>query len=355
MKQKSLNRNVTRRSLLRGAASATLFAVVGTSAAGTAVANNETSFDLIAGGGDGVGTNVGSVKLSCDGSNLSFAIETTGWWCLTETHVHVADTVDGVPTTGSGNPIVGHFDHNEKHDCVTTVGDSLPVPSNDGTVVVAVHAVVETVDTLDYFAQQLPSSATISVAFPGGDSYFNLTVSGGTVVNGLYDSFCVDTDRTISPGATYTAQVYSSYESLPAGLIENPQNLDLVNYIINQGWVGTTSAGGYGTYTYGDVQRAIWTLVDDEVSGAGLGSWNQNRVNEILADTQANGEGFVPGCGDYLAVIFVPGNNQYIIGQVVVGTFPVPCEYREETAWAKGTEFGGKSWAMYVQYSCNNS
>ncbi|KAB1188658.1 MULTISPECIES: hypothetical protein [Haloferax] len=347
---------LTRRTVLRSAATGTLLTAVGVGTAGTAAANGGTTVDLIADNGDGSGPVVGSVSISDDGMDLSITIETDGYWCLTETHVHVADSVGDVPAAGNGNPIPGRFDYSGSHDCVTSVPYTIPIPSpNDGTLVVAVHTVVETFGTLDYFAQLLPSTASVRVAFPGGDSYFNLTVSNAGSLDGTYDSFCIDTDRTISPGATYTADVYSSYESLPSGIVEFPENLDLVNYIINQSWPGKTSPGGYGTYTYGDVQRAIWTLIEDELSASGLGSWSQDRVNEILADAQANGEGFVPGCGDYVAVIFVPGNSQYIIGQVVLGSYPVPCEFREETAWGDGPDFAGRNWATYIEYTLSGT
>jgi hypothetical protein len=161
---------------------------------------------------------------------------------------------------------------------------------------------------LNNFAAALPGQVQFRVTYPvaGGEAYFPHVYVTGAPLTGDFDGWCVDTDNVIYQNTSYTANVYSSYEDLPAGLVEKPYNFDLINWILNQGFVGQTSPGGYGTYTYGDVQRAIWTLIEDQNSTSGLGSWNQNRVNEILAGANANGEGFVPDCNDYIAVVLQP-------------------------------------------------
>ncbi|MEQ9481687.1 SdrD B-like domain-containing protein, partial [Coleofasciculus sp. F4-SAH-05] len=194
----------------------------------------------------------------------------------------------------------------------------------------------------------LPNELTFSIKLDAGSdpdaSYLDITVkdSPGTenVLEGMtFDGYCIDTDRGISPNRDYTAKVYSSYESLPdeligTGLIEKPENFDLVNWILNQGFEGQASTGN-GTYTSGDVQRAVWSLLDDQQSNGGgtLGAWEQARVDEILDLAQDNGEGFVPEY-DYttifgeqvigkMGVILVPDsnndglpNNQIVIAEV---------------------------------------
>jgi hypothetical protein len=149
-----------------------------------------------------------------------------------------------------------------------------------------------------------------------------MTVSGGTNLDGVHDSFCVDSAHRIDFGVDYTAAVYSSYETLPAGTVLYPENLDLVNWLVNQGFVGTASPGGFGTYTYGDVQRAIWVLTGDHLTDFGLGPWDPNRADEIVAAAQAMGEGFEPGCGDLVAVVMVPGG----FAQVTIALIELPCE-----------------------------
>lgn len=141
----------------------------------------------------------------------------------------------------------------------------------------------------------------------GGSSYLDLVVQpAGTPV---YDAWCVDLDKTITPGTLYTATVYALDDVAAAGLFDRPDapdNLDLVLYILNQDYPGKNSPNGYGIYTYGDVQRAIWQLVEDTQSTGGLGVWNQLRVNEILAEAAAAGEGYTPGCGDTTILFLKP-------------------------------------------------
>jgi hypothetical protein len=81
-----------------------------------------------------------------------------------------------------------------------------------------------------------------------------------------------------------------------------------VNWIINRGFYGLSSTYGE-TYTGGDIQRAIWTLIENANSTSGLGSYSQCRVNEIIAAADAGGDGFEPGCDEYVALIQNPCGN----------------------------------------------
>ncbi|MGF1535403.1 MAG: SdrD B-like domain-containing protein [Elainellaceae cyanobacterium] len=176
-------------------------------------------------------------------------------------------------------------------------------------------------------------------------SYFDLTISDSSgQLDGVYDSFCLDTDRFLgfegydfnNDGDTtdsgivdpilgrireldpieFSAQVYSSYEALPAGLIEKPENLDLINWIINQDFVGQASSSGE-VFTVADVQQAIWQLADNDAGvtegdpflDALFDGFDNARIAEIVTAAQSNGEGFVPGFGQKVAVILVPDGN----------------------------------------------
>jgi len=322
---------------------------------GGALANGACTHDLLA----GQFTDVGCVTVSndCDYIYVKLAVDEPGWR-MTEVHIDVQLDRDDVPQTKAKNPKVGKFEVSEELDApATEYLATFPTVSGENTYVVMAHAVV-CYDTLIDVEDSLPSAVTIKVKYPygGAPSYFETTISGGTDIDGTYEGWCVDTDHTIGQGS-YTAQVFSSYESLPTGLIEYPENLDLVNWILNQGYVGTTSPGGFGTYTYGDVQRAIWALIEDGQSTSGLGQWNGNRVNEILTAAHASGEDFYPGCGDVIAIVLRPVNTnggttgQVTIAQVTLAELPVECESTCETAWGDGTDFGGSSWAMYIGYT----
>jgi hypothetical protein len=119
--------------------------------------------------------------------------------------------------------------------------------------------------------------------------------------------------------------------------------------------VGQPSTCG-GIYTYGDVQRAIWELIDDVPATGGLGPWSQCRVDKILAAAEANGEGFMPGCDDLIAILLAPTDGcqslQVVITQVTLISVGAPCIpiYQDETAWGDGFDFPGKNWAMHFTY-----
>jgi hypothetical protein len=311
----------------------------------------------------GQNTVVGTVTVESDGVSLYVTYDITeDDWYLTETQLYAGKKAPKKAAPGRFPYKHGGLDFVLSDAYVIPLAE-LGVSSGD-EVYIAAHAVVQ--EFLGYadpdlgaFSAALPQGTVdMTVAFPGGDSYFNTTISGGGELDGVYNGFCVDTSRTISPGQTYTADVVSSYDPAAATLVDKPENLDLVNYIVNQGYVGQTSPSG-GSYTYGDVQRAIWGLVDDSQSTAGLGSWSQARVDEILADALANGEGFVPECDGSVAVILNPiredGSTgaQITIAQVTFAEVGIGCEplYQDETAWASGMAFEGNGWAMYFTYT----
>lgn len=130
----------------------------------------------------------------------------------------------------------------------------------------------------------------------GAPSYFDATLQT-PIGPMIYDAWCVVTDLQFKENTTYTGAVFEPGDPAIASLIDYPENLDLVVYILNQKYPRTPSPSGLGTYTYGDVQLAIWTLVDENTSVSGLGSYKEERVNEIVTDARMYGEGFVPECG----------------------------------------------------------
>ena len=322
--------------------------------------------DLIASGGNEKSAmDVGDVLVWNDGDTLyvKYVITETEW-CITETHLQVAMLPGDIPQKND-NPIPGKFEENDEHDCVQEVLYTYDLTARgwniDDELSIAAHAAVADIfgnidANLDNFAANLPEQVTMSVQYPysGGLAYFPVTTITGDPLTGIYEGWCVDTDNVIYQNTNYTANVYSSYEELPAGLVESPENLDLANWIINQGFVGQPSSGCSGNYTYGDVQRAIWALIKDQQSTSGIGPWSQCRVDEILAAAYTNGEGFVPECGDQVAVVLEPVGGQQVItiAQVtLVGITGecIPVQY--ETAWGAGIDFPGKNWATYFTYT----
>ncbi len=303
---------------------------------------------------------VGNVTVTSDGTDLHVVYDLSDLdWSITEVHFYAGDE----PPTKAAP---GQFPYTFEYLNTQSFEFDIPLAEvdldGDGCLFFAAHAVVYEVigfdpPDFDGFAGALPGQVTMQVSYPstGDPSYFETTVSGGTVLDGTYEGWCIDTDHTIGQNTPYTADVYSSYEDLPDGLVEFPENLDLVNWIVNQGFVGQPSACG-GEYTYGDVQRTIWTLIDDQNSTSGLGPWSQCRVDEILAAASAGGDGFVPGCFDVIAVILVPVNGQQItIAQITLAGVDLPCDPilgdGNETAWGGGQCPFKQGWGSYFRCS----
>ncbi|MHC4435762.1 MAG: hypothetical protein ACYS3S_00265 [Planctomycetota bacterium] len=306
----------------------------------------------------------------------------------TKIHIHFAPSVNEIPHTSKGNPILGLFEYNiPVTDPYQTIYD-IPVEFD---VVGAIHLSVYRYGGIEGFNFWLPNDqVTLRIVdYPsaGDPSYFKLKITNGGFISeydmgygsGIYEGWCVDVDHTIGLNVNYPAYLYSSYETLPSwvvgpGKLEYPENLDLVNYLVNTFEVGQlvqpmnadcTPRINPGTgqpyppepLTYGDIQRAIWSYVDNNQSTSGLGPWSQYRVNAILCEVDANGEGFIPTCEDKVVFIVIPTGTpgsfsyQLVIGQPVIGTIAVECTSAGGTAWGDGkygANFpGARQWGTY--------
>jgi len=277
-----------------------------------------------------------------------------------KTHLAVATSLNDIPQA-NGNAVPGKFKPNSREYNPGVPSDQYIVSlSSVGAVpgdklFIAAHAVVKKLGGLAGLELGLPATATVSVTYPviGGPSYFpTVTVTNDGHLNGAYNGWCVDTDHVIYENTPYVANVYSSYENITGlGLVEYPQNFDLVNWILNQNYIGKPSACG-GNYTYGDIEYAIWSLIDDQTATSGLDGWSACRAAEIVAAAQASGEGFEPGCGQEVAVLLAPIDNaQVIIAQVIFAELDVPCSSESETARGDGFGFPGKNWSTYFTFT----
>ncbi len=88
----------------------------------------------------------GTVTVGNDGTYLYVVFDTSDGWTLTETHVAVSTTVDGIPQTKTGNPIPGQFDYSAEHQnattyvCVIALSDLGLQPGS--SIVIAAHSIV---------------------------------------------------------------------------------------------------------------------------------------------------------------------------------------------------------------------
>ncbi len=154
----------------------------------------------------------------------------------------------------------------------------------------------------------LPEEVTVQFPrFPvaGDETYLpSLIVSGGTSLDDEYQGWCLDKRGGVWLGS-YHAYVHNSCCDDLTGIIEIPANIDLVNWILNNYSVGMP-VDDLGALTYGDIQAAIWHLLNSgPATGTLLGAYSQARIDAILA-AAAQHEGFVPDCGQYVLIILKP-------------------------------------------------
>lgn len=317
----------------------------------------------------GKNTRVGEVVVTLKGSVLNVQYKADDGWAISATHLSVTSSLKQVPSTRTGNPQTGLFEYSsENKPAVTGYSYDNILVDGSNEIYVLAHAEVSPVlgwkTNLQSFGTSLPETAMMKVDYPtaGSTSYFKTTVTDGGILNGTYNGWCVDVGNVIYDDFQYPVKVTSSYDQdfSSLGLVEKPQNMTMVNWIINQDYPGKT-APDHTLYTYGDVQRAIWELVGDTYSESGLGPWSPERVKSILDAAAISGKSFEPVCGNNIAVILSPVDLtqpfQITISQIVLTEYPSACEPvcgPAETAWAAGYDLGGSSWAKYFTFCVGN-
>lgn len=175
-------------------------------------------------------------------------------------------------------------------------------------------------------AAGLDGLVTVSVNNPalfGYEAYFTqmtITNAEGSALEGTWLGWCIDADLPITASVSYEANLYSSYEELPEGLLENPLALDRVNWILNQHFQGTIAECSGQAISALDVQRAIWTLLDNNLPTT-FGTWNPCHVSYIL-DQAAAIDFYEPTCDGLMTVILVPVSSP---AQILLAQIPTIC------------------------------
>jgi hypothetical protein len=168
-----------------------------------------------------------------------------------------------------------------------------------------------------FAASAFAAPGTVTVQHLTGEaSYFNITIAGNGTLDGSYPGWCTNWAKHIDDNVPYSFHWYSSYsENIPAGLIAHPENLDLMNWVINKKFAGKEAGGGLGVYTAGDVQLAIWTLIDDEFDTSTVGSYSQARVDKIVMMAGLH-DGYTPKCREDIGILVDPGTPQGTVFEI---------------------------------------
>ena len=123
--------------------------------------------------------------------------------------------------------------------------------------------------------------------------------------------WCVDAPHSMYSGHAYKVKLYSCYDpDLPAFAARD--NWDMISYLItqrNKEW-GIYDRDWSSNYHKQAFQDAVWYL-----KGGGTYPPAGSLARQFADDALANGDGFIPGPGEYYAVILFPdtstNNNQY--------------------------------------------
>jgi len=313
---------------------------------------------------------VGKVTVEVAGPNLEVTYIVNAPNLLCETHLAVATSLEGIPQTRTNNPVPGRFPFGDDFDpCIgDPVSYSVPIPdgyiSNTG-LFIAAHAVVALQRDCDEgdvegFISEFPSEANVCVVGSGtGTSFYfdEVVLTEAGILNGTYGAWCVDLDRIMRPPACFDALVLPAVEPFDQGDFDfmlYPENLPKVNWILNQSFLGE-NLGNTNLVTFGDIQRAIWLLLEDpmELPDQGTAPWDDDNVNAIIDMASENGD-FFPGCGEYIGVVldgkpeegFPEGRQPIIIPKEIECLCTA-----DDTAWGFGTRFTPQgNWAWYFQF-----
>jgi len=133
-------------------------------------------------------------------------------------------------------------------------------------------------------------------------SYFDIWLTdvpdGYDVTNDtVYLGWCIDESTTMLRGTPLPCTLYSSYDPIIDSLYPD-DDWDMINYLINH---KNESA------SVQDIQDAIWYFIN-----GGIYPTDEHAI-AMVEDALSNGEGFIPGTGQWLAVYVLNDYQQIFI------------------------------------------
>ncbi|MFN8548300.1 MAG: hypothetical protein U0527_10150 [Candidatus Eisenbacteria bacterium] len=318
-------------------------------------------FDLYAGAGQCAtthGTLVGQLLVNYTGSTATIEYRTCGTYKMTEEHLYVGSDILPRDRWGRYTVAPGRYPFHG-YNTAGVQSKVFTVNGLSGQIYIVAHAkVIGDFTQGDCGVRGCPSPCdagfhpevldlalpttpvTLQVHFQGNvplfgqnDAYLQGNLSGA----GIFDSpagvfnvptFCIDIDHDIdsNPAPVTMISSYSPDAALLACSLDHPENLDVVNWILNQ---DRTQWGA----DQRDIQAAMWALTDngftycgganDACTRGGI-TFSKSRVQAIVAEALAEGEGFYPPCDGVVAVILHPGGcGPDVQRQIVLSTVPV--------------------------------
>lgn len=300
--------------------------------------------DLIA----GQHIDAGDVIVKNDNENLYITYQTEGGWEITETHFHVADSLEGIPQTKKGNPIPGQFDYKYEYDpAITKVTYTLSLDEfgfevECGTeLFIATHAVVQKVNG--------------EGPYSGEANYYPFSVYN-------YEQGLRKDGTPVRPGRSVPEQ---GLELEGTGSETDFFSLGFDGWLIAEFDCPIRNGEGndvsvvedtWGTYP---LETADVYASQDGESWVYLGT--ADNVNRDPRDKNHTVSEFDLGSLKWAKYIKVVDTTDPAVHNNAADGFDLnaieslqDC-MQEETAWGYGPNFPGKNWAMYFTYvvCCN--
>lgn len=356
------------------------------------------AFDLLA----GKNINIGSVNVweGTDNLYVQYLVTEDGWE-ITETHLHIANDVNGIPKTAKGNPIPGQFAYSQNHDpAAEEYTYTIPLANLDGigeNLVIAAHAAVQhwgmklvevevpVEKTEDYkpeiaWTRSSEGNVLSTEGYGGNWTYDEVINEFETMDEAVWDS---GANRGLDPTTPEYASwkyahndggSYAGYSDLRLfrGEFEIPED-----YTVNSAALGTSLA-----YNNIPINDNIYIYVNEE-----LQFWGGTRANGIIhGDMEGRkaigyGSGMYPETDDWYIPGSFPSIDNLISGQNTIEVFAEenerwggmgkldltlnctytetelvpreePCIDQTESAWGAGTRISPKgNWGTYFKYN----
>ena len=294
---------------------------------------------------------VGTVEVWNDTENLYVKYMVDDPWCLIETHLHVAASLEDIPQTEKGNPIPGQFGYKSEHNCESDFLYTIPLANLVVELYIAAHA--EVVRHYYETVWQIGDVEEINIGTGWLENYadeFNWAAPADPTTMG--PSLAVDVPSFTNPfivGTTPTSEF--PYNS-------NYNRGYATNFDVQ--WNGSMELGGLLTISWSPGQSASEKKVVSE-DGNTLATFTAQGLPE-------------PGEGWFMN-IYPLVEHSVIVGPLTEGVHTINFQHtqgdgtfwdwvklekscvQEETAWAAIFDepgkigFPGRNWATYFNYT----
>jgi hypothetical protein len=290
-------------------------------------------------------------------------------WCLTETHLHVAGSLEDIPQNKKHNPRPGHFAEGEEFEFEPCVEEATygPFPFSAGDeIYIAAHAVVERdIETpVELYGWGRSSES------PGGIAYG--PTQGSAVSDGL--ALPIDVDQIVWNKDEYQEEnnvpetvEYATWDQWQSECRSTFEVRHFQAFFDLPGDIepsSITSVILHSTHDYGigdiiPINDNLYVYINDNLIGAkGTGYSDVYRDNELFPQTDG---WYVPGSFEVTPGELLEGQNKLDIvaeelcawggidqlGLKLIG-------HQRETAWGDGTRFTDKgNWATYIHITLN--